>query len=219
VDLEPVSDDRETEWGLSIESPNLGPYFPKVKAHFDRRRARHFQLFVSDAAEIAGVAEEDVTDGFDGDIDPMRASIFERSLQGALLTGDRDKVRALARVAAGALAGDDAAIMTCNLVLPAILELEAPHVRLIVDVASLGPRSGRVTTGSVRTGQATGDAGVVEALLAQLGARGLIADIDSATMFGPPQSNWYLTGFGHEVLKYLVDFPSHPSHVQPAALT
>lgn len=219
MELEPVSDDRETEWGLSIESPDLGPHLPRIRAHVQRRRARHFELFLSDTAEIAGVTDEEVTEGFDPDENPLRASIFERSVQGALLTGDRNKVRALARVAAVALAGDDAVIMSCNLVLPAILELEAPHVRMLVDVASRGPSLGRVVAGTVRTGQARGDEAITEALLAQLDAHGLASNQAGPTMIGPPQASWYLTGFGHEVLKYLVDFPSHPNHEPPPALT
>jgi hypothetical protein len=67
--------------------------------------------------------------------------------------------------------------------------------------------------------EARGDEAITEALLAQLDAHGLASNQAGPTMIGPPQASWYLTGFGHEVLKYLVDFPSHPNHEPPPALT
>jgi hypothetical protein len=108
---------------------------PQAQASILRRRTKRFNDLTEFTAKCALVDAEEVIHRLTTDDDGEGVSLLEQAAEGALRTADHRKLKVLARVTAVALAGDDSRVMEAKVVLPAILELEPPHVRVIIELS------------------------------------------------------------------------------------
>ena len=192
---------ESVERTVSITSPSVGGFLPAIQYAVTRRRQGRLQDFVEVTANQAGVAAETVIARLAAEEDDVGTSLLEQAADAALRTADRRKIRSLARVAAAAVSGDDARIDISLLVLPALLQIEAPHVRLLQILMS-----GRASVRDLSTRLGL-NVTTLWPLLAPLEAVGVIERM-APIVNDRSNTVWSTTEFAGLVWDYLVDYQS-----------
>jgi hypothetical protein len=186
----------------SVVGAVVVPLFGLVTAR-DQRGVDNVQLLANEAAQQGGWSDDELA--ATAAADDRRLALTAAAVRGAFNTLDEDKVRALAHVLAEGL-GDDALLDRSWLMVTAIDDLEAPHVRTLAAMVE-------------RAGEASQPGGVWDLhslmralpnlargttpILATLTRHGLtnIANTFDGGDIGP----WKVTEYGQEVLAYLTD--------------
>ena len=160
--------------------------------------------FVRATAEAAGVTAEDVLDRLQETDDGDGLSLLDRAMAAARLTADRRKIEMLGRVAAAAIAGDKAMIQRSAVLLPTLVDLEPPHIRVLIALNHrrnpAGPEAQSVE--HLTAVLAEGDPALVGVLAAQLVARGA-AVLAPANVALPPVPHYIITDMGQQLLTFL----------------
>lgn len=123
----------------AIVTPALARALVWLDERFFTQRLQSAAGVLDAAAESAGTTPDAFVTGLD---DPSKLQLAGAAIQAGAATVLDYKIRALGRaLATGALAEDDAVVEIQALVIAALAELEAPHIRLLQAMTSMSLRS------------------------------------------------------------------------------
>jgi hypothetical protein len=156
--------------------------------------------------------------------DPRRLQLTAAALSAAAATALDAKIRVLGRaLATGAIATDDATVDEQQLLVAAMADLEAPHVRVLnqLSIQHAGYWGPKTLTGQAHgwsphdlATQVPGIAAVLQPILTVLAGHGLIMDTGVGTWgYSAGESQrWVLTDYGKRCLAELEALGNDPSH-------
>lgn len=135
--------------GAAIDSPLAGlaaagllPFVDEAVRRWQARQARNVARALEVAVDSAAVPPEDLLRRLTGD--PSRLALFGEALTAAATSAVDSKVRVLGRaLASGALAEDEALVDEERLWTRILLDIEAPHLRIMDYLMRDDPREGR----------------------------------------------------------------------------
>lgn len=183
-----------------------------------QQRRERVQRFADEAAAAAGAQMEEVIQ--QAAADARTLEMLARSVEAASRSLDDQKIDLLARIFVSAVR-DPARVDEANILIEALRQIEAPHLRVLAVLAEPGPHlvPGRATEDGPRTPENMariptwrvedilsvdpGLRGAFDALIAKLYALGLVYDEGSGRLDYKPL--WLLTPFGRGCVKYLGD--------------
>lgn len=188
-----------------------------------QQRRHRIQRFADEAEITAGTQMEKLLQ--EAMADPRTLEMLARSVEAASRSLDDQKIDLLARIFVSGVR-DSAKVDEANILIEALRQLEAPHLRVLTVLAEPGPHlvSGRPTEDRPRTSENMArirtwrvedilamDPGLrraFDALIARLYALGLVYDEGSGRLDYEPL--WFLTPFGRTCVQYLGERGSGP---------
>lgn len=181
-----------------------------------QQRRDRIQRFADEAEASSGAPMEQLL--VEARADPRTLEMLARSVEAASHSLDDEKIDLLARIFVSAVR-DHAKVDEAIILIEALRQLEAPHLRLLAVLSEPGPHliPGRATGERPRTPenmaripvwrvediltQDPGLMGTFDALVARLNALGLVYDEGSGRLDYEPL--WFLTLLGRECVQYL----------------
>ena len=186
-----------------------------VSSLLEQRRSR-IERFAGEAEKTTGTQMEKLLR--EAGTDPRTLEMLARSVEAASRSLDDQKIDLLARIFVSGV-HDSAKVDEANILIEALRQLEAPHLRLLSVLAEPGPHlvPGRPTEDRPRTPENMarihtwraedifavdpGLRGAYDALIARLYALGLVYDEGSGRLDYEPL--WFLTQLGRACVQYL----------------
>lgn len=204
-----------------LAGPLLAKGFKKVNRDFKRDQAEQAAGVFTGAVDELDVAPIDLLKRIRG---PEARSLFARAMNAGANTASAEKIVALGRVLARGLGGDQASIDVDLMIVAALADMEAPHIKVLGAMGGDDLYAGSTSHTGVLIGEFPGYRSVLPAILAVLERHGLIRlgalntkDIESAQRYGSRitggsvgHERWELTSFGVECLAFLRPVPALP---------
>ena len=181
-----------------------------------QQRRERVQRFADEAETAAGTQMEELIQ--QAAADARTLEMLARSVEAASRSLDDQKIDLLARIFVNTV-HDPAKVDEANILIEALRQIEAPHLRVLAVLAEPGPHlvPGRATEDRPRTPENMaripawriedilsadpGLSGAFDALIAKLNALGLVYDEGSGRLDYEPL--WFLTPFGRACVRYL----------------
>jgi hypothetical protein len=196
------------EHSLEVSSPSFGGILPGAvyKATWKREERRISEL-IGHIADAAGVDPEDVFERLESTNDNEAVSLLDLAVDTARHTSNRQKLRMLGRVASAAIAGDDARIQRSTVLVSTLVQLEPPHIRVLVALNERtnihGPAAQSVKDLAEKL--TDDDPALIGVLAAQLASHGAAILETSQGVHMAPEAHYKITEMGQELLKALED--------------
>jgi hypothetical protein len=154
--------------------------------------------------ELSGLSEEELRRLVEDN--PVIAEIVGRAWEAAAETASDDKRRLLAKVAAAAIRGDAAAeVDELQLLLRTVIELDPPHITLLVAISQHGGSPEQITASWPSRPE------LFRPAVAALDRAGLVAQ--TPENFGGPAWEWHIGSYGDRFLAFLQE----TGEVEPAS--
>ena len=156
---------------------------------------------------MANVDREDVLERLESEGDDEGLSLLDLAVDTARLTSNQQKLTMLGRVAAAAMAGDQAKIQRSTVLLSTLVQLEPPHIRLLVALNERENIHGPVpqTVDTLAEKLTEGEPALVQVLAAQLTAQGAVVLETTQGIHLPPEPHYKISEMGQELLGVLGD--------------
>jgi hypothetical protein len=177
-----------------------------------RRRVQRADDMVEGAAKSAGISAEDLLMSIGSD--ERKQELLIRAIHAAAGAVAAVKLDTLSRAfASGAIATDPAVVDEAFIVIDALAQLDAPHLRVLTILASPGPGAlpGRASPLLAATwkredilAEAPSISTALDALIGKLQALGLVYD-DGIGRMGYQEPWWALTEFGEACVRHLLE--------------
>lgn len=202
-----------------LAGPSASSVLARIMHRHDEIRVRNIERVLGETAEHLGTDGDGIVVAADTD---EKMFLLGQGLDAGAKTVLDQKIKTLGRVVAHGLGGDEAALPVQSMILAALRDMEAPHIKVLAEIGGLTsgdttrPIAGSSRTYLVLASKFSGYLAALPAILAVLERHGLITrqpqtidgkNVNWAIRYGSvPTSDkevWELTTFGVECLQAL----------------